>query len=302
MAVLIRRGTCTFYAKAFNAMNGGAAAVVLYNNVAGRISPTVAPPTAADPPITIPVVAVSDTEGVLIHNRLVAGPVTMTWTDDTGTFTNPTGGLISSFSSYGLEAELDLKPDIGAPGGLIRSTYPLEQGGYATVSGTSMASPHVAGGVALLLQASRTRTPRRSGSSSRTARIRRTGGVTRASASWTTCTGREQGCSTSTTRSSRRRSSRPASLRSARARLARSGVRSRSGTGAKSAGHVRPLVRERAFDGREHVRSRLQYVGCDGVVQLEQRHGRPAEQGHVRRPRSRRRRARTRGSTAATSC
>ena len=28
----------------------------------------------------------------------------MTWTDDTGSFTNPTGGLISSFSSYGLEA------------------------------------------------------------------------------------------------------------------------------------------------------------------------------------------------------
>jgi subtilisin family serine protease len=149
MAVLIRRGTCTFYTKAFNAMNGGAAAVVLYNNVAGRFSPTV----AGSPAITIPVVAVSDAEGVLIHNRLAAGPVTMTWTDDTGSFTNPTGGLISSFSSYGLEAELDLKPDIGAPGGLIRSTYPLEDGGYATISGTSMSSPHVAGGVALLLEA-----------------------------------------------------------------------------------------------------------------------------------------------------
>ena len=148
-AVLVRRGTCTFHAKALNAMNGGAAAVVLYNNVAGRFSPTV----AGTPAITIPVVAISDAEGVLIHNRLAGGPVTMTWTDDTGSFTNPTGGLISSFSSYGLEAELDLKPDIGAPGGLIRSTYPLEAGAYATVSGTSMASPHVAGGVALLLQA-----------------------------------------------------------------------------------------------------------------------------------------------------
>jgi hypothetical protein len=130
-------------------MSAGAIAVVLYNNVAGRFSPTV----AGTPAITIPVVAISDTEGVLIDSRLAAGPVDMTWTDETGTFVNPTGGLISSFSSYGLSPDLVVKPDIGAPGGLIRSTYPLEAGGYATISGTSMSSPHVAGGVALLLQA-----------------------------------------------------------------------------------------------------------------------------------------------------
>lgn len=154
MAVLIRRGTCGFYEKARRAELAGAAAVVLYNNVAGRFSPTVAVSTGADgQPVTIPVVAISDTEGVAINNAIVAGPQTLNWTDQTGTFVNPTGGLISSFSSYGLGAELALKPDIGAPGGLIRSTYPLEGGAYATISGTSMASPHVAGGVALLLEA-----------------------------------------------------------------------------------------------------------------------------------------------------
>jgi minor extracellular serine protease Vpr len=146
---LIRRGTCTFYTKASNAQAAGAVAVVLYNNVPGRFSPTV----AGTPPITIPVVAISDTEGLLIHNRLVAGPVTMTWTNQMGSFPNPTGGQISSFSSFGLAPDLSLKPDIGAPGGLIRSTYPIEGGSYATISGTSMSSPHVAGAVALLLQA-----------------------------------------------------------------------------------------------------------------------------------------------------
>jgi subtilisin family serine protease len=148
-AVLIRRGTCTFYAKAFNAMQAGASAVVLYNNSAGRFSPTV----AGSPAITIPVVAVSDAEGVAINNAIDSGAQTLNWQSGTGSFTNPTGNLISSFSSYGLSPDLTLKPDIGAPGGLIYSTYPLEAGGYATISGTSMASPHVAGGVALLLEA-----------------------------------------------------------------------------------------------------------------------------------------------------
>ncbi|MBI5651261.1 MAG: S8 family serine peptidase [Chloroflexi bacterium] len=148
-AVLIRRGTCTFYVKSLNAQNAGAAAVVLYNNSAGRFSPTV----AGTPPITIPVVAISDTEGVLINNRIAAGAVTLTWTAQAFSSLNPTGGQISSFSSYGLAADLSFKPDIGAPGGLIRSTYPLEKGGYTTISGTSMSSPHVAGAVALLLQA-----------------------------------------------------------------------------------------------------------------------------------------------------
>jgi hypothetical protein len=146
---LIRRGTCAFHIKSLNAQNAGAVAVVLYNNVPGRFSPTV----AGTPPITIPVVAISDTEGVLIDSRLASGPVDLTWTDDTGTFPNPTAGLISSFSSYGLSPDLTVKPDIGAPGGLIRSTYPLESGGYATISGTSMASPHVAGAAALYLEA-----------------------------------------------------------------------------------------------------------------------------------------------------
>ena len=156
-AVIIERGApagdtscdATFYAKAYAAQQAGAAAVLIYNNVAGVLNPSV----AGTPPITIPVVGVSQQTGLAIDAAILDGGATLTWTDEVGTTPNPTGGRISSFSSYGLTADLTLKPDLGAPGGSILSTYPLENGEYATLSGTSMSAPHVAGGVALLLEA-----------------------------------------------------------------------------------------------------------------------------------------------------
>jgi len=147
--VLIRRGTCSFYIKAWNAQQAGAAGVVLYNNTTGLVSPTV----AGTPAITIPVVAISQADGAATDARIAGGTVDMTWTNQVVSLPNTTGNRISSFSSYGLAADLSLKPDLGAPGGLIRSTYPVALGSYANLSGTSMSSPHVAGGVALLLEA-----------------------------------------------------------------------------------------------------------------------------------------------------
>ena len=61
---------------------------------------------------------------------------------------------IASFSSRGpvtVDGSSRLKPDVSAPGVNIRSS--LRDGGYGTLTGTSMAAPHVAGTVALLWSA-----------------------------------------------------------------------------------------------------------------------------------------------------
>ncbi|MFG2117229.1 S8 family serine peptidase [Streptomyces sp. NPDC048718] len=76
-----------------------------------------------------------------------------------GTYTNSyssgafdINNAIAGFSSRGTGENGGIKPNLAAPGVNVRSSW--AGGGYSTISGTSMASPHTAGTVALMWSAS----------------------------------------------------------------------------------------------------------------------------------------------------
>ncbi|KAF9923971.1 hypothetical protein FBU30_005991 [Linnemannia zychae] len=148
---LIRRGDCTFKTKVANAYLAHAAGVIFMDNVPS-------PGFAADTEgamIKVRTITLEDGEYLLrtIKNqkkekegiKLIAGK-------GSKQVRNPNGGFLSIFSSMGPDSELNSKPDIAAPGGQIWSTFPRKLGSYASLSGTSMATPYVVGCVGLYLE------------------------------------------------------------------------------------------------------------------------------------------------------
>jgi len=134
---LIKRGDTTFQEKVELAMSMGAAGVIVYNNVAGVIRMNLG--EIENP---IPSVSVTMNAG----NALVAGAVGRVGKIELSE-EYAAGPFMSEFSSWGPTHDLKLKPEITAHGGEITSAVP---GGYGEQSGTSMATPNMAGFMALV--------------------------------------------------------------------------------------------------------------------------------------------------------
>jgi hypothetical protein len=151
------RGVCTFVEKIENAVDAGAIAVVMRTDDRPK---TGMGGDATAKTQTIPGVMIDLDIGLDIEAALGAGDVNVTMGPDVFLPENDVGNIMASFSSRGPNASaLDIiKPDVVAPGVNIlagQGEVQLDSFGgelFGYVSGTSMASPHVAGVGALLKQ------------------------------------------------------------------------------------------------------------------------------------------------------
>jgi len=152
---LIARGNYYFSTKIHNAAEAGAIGVIIFNYSDSLITMN----TGSE---TLPAVFVTSSAGqALLSKSLNAGDGTGRVAFYSNTYTvipEPTD-QITDFSSWGPPPDLSFKPDITAPGGGIFSTIPVAMGSYASWSGTSMASPHIAACMALVKEAHPNYTP-----------------------------------------------------------------------------------------------------------------------------------------------
>ncbi len=141
IALVQRGGEIAFTEKEQNAFDAGAVGLIVYDNLDEDL-------INMQLQGLLPAVFISLSDGEYLKN-LKEKRVTMSdgYVD---VVESADGGRMSYFSSLGISPDLSLKPEITAPGGNVWSTMPGDS--YASMSGTSMACPHMAGAASVVRQ------------------------------------------------------------------------------------------------------------------------------------------------------
>ncbi|MEL4250397.1 S8 family serine peptidase [Shewanella xiamenensis] len=155
---VIKRGTCDFTTKVSGALAAGAKAVIVYNRDGegnDRLK------MASLETLNIPAVFIGNTDGVALIEAMAANPAVELTLTPTPQAISREADVLSAGSLIGPNATNDvIVPSVAAPGSDIYAAYSDQQFGhdksgtnpadFTLMSGTSMASPHVAGAGALL--------------------------------------------------------------------------------------------------------------------------------------------------------
>ena len=143
---IVKRGDLTFTDKQKYAQEAGAAGLIIVNNKPGDM-------TGMQLTAGFPTAGLSASAGEELVKYVEDHPdealkvsIVVQALNNSARQTD----LMSDFTSYGPASNLAFKPDISAPGGHIWSTQ--NNNGYTNMSGTSMASPFIAGTQALVSQ------------------------------------------------------------------------------------------------------------------------------------------------------
>lgn len=134
---VLYRGACNFSLKAMNVQDSGAVAVVIINNIPG--APVAMGGGTNSAGVTIPVLMISDMDGALLRDAIIAGEVEIFIGNNTGLYTSNIGSYkshIALANSYSIPAQFaETETDFDVPVGAWVHNYGSAEAVNVVVTG-----------------------------------------------------------------------------------------------------------------------------------------------------------------------